>query len=136
MEMLILPSPLINNVLLLLSYITLKMKCIPAEYIVLSQCKPYILKPAIVTIDRVAVYHIKTGPKKLSASSHKANLIFHHVSRPWWSLNVSLCFSEANPLFGNLAIAHFSTLKGTPWVIGPETSGQQRIGGERVLREI
>ena len=62
-EMLILPSPLINNVLLLLSYITLKMKCIPAEYIVLSQCKPYILKPAIVTIDRVAVYHIKTGPK-------------------------------------------------------------------------
>jgi len=36
---------------------------IPAVYIILYQCKPYILKPAIVTKDRVAVYHIKTGPK-------------------------------------------------------------------------
>ena len=36
-------------------------------------------------------------------------------------LKVSLWPSEANPLFGNLAIVHFSTLKGTPWVIGPET---------------
>jgi len=46
-------------------HIILRMKDIPSVYIILFQCKPYILKPAIVTIDRsiVAVYHIKTGPK-------------------------------------------------------------------------
>ena len=45
-------------------------------------------------------------------------------------LKVSLWPSEADPLFGNLAIVHFSTLKGTPWVIGPETYGWGRRGGE------
>ena len=48
-------------------------------------------------------------------------------------MKVSLWPSEANPLFGNLAIIDFSTLKGTPWVIGPETYGCERRGGEEFL---
>ena len=104
--------------------------------ILLSQCKPYILKPAIVTMCSRCISHWKWPQNNCLQPQGQANIssriktLMVKTLSLWRTYHHYLWHLEANPLFWNLSVTNFRTLKGTPGVVWPEnTSWFEKANG-------